>query len=85
MFIVSRSPRPFDADFARTIIARDSRQRRCHAGILKAGGSPMARRSFSSLRTKDAFDLVPIRDTTVWDLRTDPLTPSDVLLAVLQR
>ncbi|MBC8143543.1 MAG: hypothetical protein H7Y38_19100 [Armatimonadetes bacterium] len=45
----------------------------------------MARRSFSSLRTKDAFDLVPIRDTTVWDLRTDPLTPSDVLLAVLQR
>jgi hypothetical protein len=45
----------------------------------------MARRIFSSLRTKDAFDLVPIRDTTEWDLRTDSLAPSDVLLAVLQR
>lgn len=45
----------------------------------------MARRSFSSLRTKDAFDLVPIRDVTSWDLRTDPLAPSDILLAVLQR
>ena len=45
----------------------------------------MTRCSFSSLRRKDAFDLVPIRDTTVWDLRTDALAPSDVLLAVLER
>jgi hypothetical protein len=45
----------------------------------------MARRSFSSLRTKDAFNLVPIRDVTPWDVRTEPLAPSDILLAVLER
>ena len=45
----------------------------------------MARRSFSGMKAKDALELVPVRDVTAWDLHTAPYTPSDVLIANLNR
>ena len=45
----------------------------------------MARRSFSSLRAKDALDLVPARRTAPWPLETPARPPSDVLLSMLAR
>lgn len=45
----------------------------------------MVRRSFSGLRVKDALELVPVQDTTAWDLYATPCAPSDVLIANLER
>ncbi len=45
----------------------------------------MARRSFSHLSAKDAYDLVPIVNTVSWKMNTDERPPSDILVAVLSR
>lgn len=45
----------------------------------------MVRRSFSGLRPKEALELVPVQDTTAWDLQATPYAPSDILLANLER
>ena len=45
----------------------------------------MTRRSFSSLTPKDAYDLVPILDTTPWSMEAGERSPSAILLAVLDR
>lgn len=45
----------------------------------------MARRNFSGLTLKDAMELVPVRETTRWDLFAPDRLPSETLLTMLER
>lgn len=45
----------------------------------------MTRRSFSNLSLKDAMELVPAQELQAWRLETPQRTPSDILLASLER
>jgi hypothetical protein len=45
----------------------------------------MARRTFSGLTLKEAMELIPVQETTRWELDAPPRTPSDTLLIMLSR